>query len=312
MKKYKSEKINGYWIVSDQTYAEFEFLQQKAIEEKHWESVSPHGVDYYITFVLDSVPYVHYTAKKFNDNSFIFSTMFGNPDQRIKPIENLRLKNMVFGDSINLFFDRKIDNIELGVIGRYVSKPKLWTIPRVKDWYFIPDRYYLTSQPRYLQRSWKNICYRGNLDLLNLESMNLKKYHCVYGDYFYRNPLPPVINQINSNPGKVLVIDDVDGQIALTLSQRFYQFNSFSVDIYCKDVYNSSKLLSSNMLKTQQANLIKSPYKDRIRQVQSLEDVYDTVIVWCGCQDNWTDHFKIDRSDYSHYCKKDGIYIDVR
>lgn len=303
----QNKNADGYWIVTKDPSDEYNTLQQLARDEGSWESIFPQGKDYYIVYVENDTLCVSYTAKKFNNNSFSFSTIYSNPTARSN--FSMRDKNRMFIDSINLFFENDIENIKLGIIARLASKPRLWSSSRY-EWTSIPHTYYLMSLPKHLQRSWKRIAYYGDQSLLNMQSMSTEKYKVTFGDLFYRNSLPQQVSEIDS-PGKTLIINDVDGQITNFLVAKFKQHNSFSVDSITDRYYNISKGLELNLNNTFTKNINKVDLVGRVSYTAN-SDVYDTVIVWTGCQDNHFQYITADNKDYRSYCSPKGNYIDVR
>ena len=269
----------GKFLFSNKIFPEFERILEKAKLEKHPEPLG--RLNYVSWYCIGKDSYGNYlswqmfdndTEQKYGDGVFEIGAIYCEPEVRNAPGNNLVEYLNIWRDAVDHMYSTEIGAKLLFISRTYVKAS--WDLFLRKGIRFeLDDNYWLTTRPTHLQRSWKKIKYRGDLNLLTVPKMDEKKYKNRFGKYFFWNDLIPEISKMKDNPGHCLIVGDRDNQATVRLLDKFSHYNSFSIEqlkTYQEDWDCSKPYFNQVISKIKSHNINNCDVKDKLQYISEL------------------------------------------
>lgn len=226
-------------IVDTKTYPEFDMLQDFARKEGWVKALIDDKDTYFLTIIKDGIPHFTFTAIEISSNVLrVVTKLYSNPEVRHKLPNRLIYEMAKQGI---LVFDRpEYNHYQFQFISRHPSMTSWKKIHKSIGWTVDDDSMYLIGNRADKQSAWKQIYYRGNIDLLDTQSMSIKKYESFFGPYFFNydwsQPAIDNAKAILENPKSCLEIGTFEGRFAIWLAET-YKCKVTTIDPFDGGVY---------------------------------------------------------------------------
>lgn len=288
----------GNYLIDTKPYSEYNNLLEYAIKENHLEVVDKHNVDYYITFVYKNQP-IYFcqlvNGGLYDDKVYNIGGLYLAPQIRqLLPVNDVI---SMWKNNLQIVFLSPV-NAKLVFASRVPSKNKWHNIFIKMLGWNTNEKYYAVTEPRHLQRSWQKIYYSGDLDLLNIRSLNEEQYRMMFGKYFSRRSVCPELKNISSTD-RILIVGDPESQVFTWISDNRPKA---SVEVICnigQKNFNTSERMYEIDVKVSKSNLALCERKPIV--VQQPESIYN--VIYIGAPN-------VDKDYYRSYLVNNGLYID--
>ena len=279
----------GKLLFSNQLFPEFENILDLARIEKHQEVLN--RKDYVSWYCISKDSHGNYlswqmfdndTVEKYGPGVYEMGAIYGEPKVRGAPGNNKKEYLDIWRSTIDHMFSTEIKAKLLIISRTYVKRPWDRFLSRALN-FKLDDNYWLTTRPTHLQRSWKKIKYRGDIDLLSVPKMDEQKYKTRFGKYFFSDELIPEISKMKDNPGHCLIVGDRDNQATVRLLDKFSHYNTFSIEqlkTFQKDWDCSKPYFNQVISKIKLHNINNCSVKDKLQYISELGNKkYDFIFV---------------------------------
>ena len=235
------DKTDFKLLCDTKPYDEFNVLQTLAYEEGWHKAIIDDKDTHFFTVVIGDTPAFSFTAVKMNGNILRSMTkIYSNPVYRSSI--NRKILNTCFE-----FFDSEyFGDIKLKIISRHPSQTAWKSWFRRQGWSIDDDMLYLISKDKKKQTAWKQLYYKGDIELLNTEKMSKEKYEGVFGKYTFTFDFatPAIENAkvILDNPRNVLEIGTWEGKFSIWVAET-YKCKVTTIDPFDGGVYGISQTL---------------------------------------------------------------------
>lgn len=166
--------------VDTKPFKDFNVLQGYA----HLEGVKDALLDgkdkYYIVSYVNNLPVYSWTAASVGLNVLrIVTKLYSHPERRSNI--PLRTRRDIIFTYIQMYDDPEFDHVKLKLVSRSPLMTPWTNLFKNLNYTVDDSNVYCIGKDKYKAESWKNIYYRGDIELLNKPKMSMQKFELMFG-----------------------------------------------------------------------------------------------------------------------------------
>jgi len=176
---FKLDKSEFTILLDDKPYDEFNQLQELAKQEGYKNAISDNKDSYFVTVMVNNIPYFSYTSILYGDNVLRVATkLYANPKIR-NNISRTLFRKILF-TWFDVFETKDFEHIKLKILSRHSSMSKWKNYFKRLGWQMDEDNVYQVANSKKKASSWKQLYYKGDITLLDRPKMSIKTYQLMF------------------------------------------------------------------------------------------------------------------------------------
>lgn len=261
-------KFDVTYMVGDQLYNEFEYLQHIAKQRNADKAIRSNDDEYFMCAVVNGEPAYSCTAVnggKYNENVIRCCTkFFANP--KYSKLTPWWLLKKIYLDASNILFSndcKEMKKYDFYFISRNPGENISKTLfPKQSGWVNDDPMLYLVGKRPEDPYSWRYIYYRGDIKNFDRPRMSIQEYVAKFNQYVFNTDWTKsalentkYLFENYGTPKSVLEIGTFEGRYALWLADNYVDMNIDTVDPFDSSIYELEQSYFDHIEKNWQNNL---------------------------------------------------------
>lgn len=274
--KLEIDQQDVKFIVSNEPYFEFEYLQAVAKRTNTKTAIKDRRDEFYVSAIIDEEPAYSCTAVNgglYDNNVLRVSTkFFANPKFAKKTPKKLFQKICQYGTEIFKNYDVEIPEFKrfnFFFISRHPNSNPIKRLYKDIGWEVEDPHLYLVGKDPAKSTAWRYIYYSGDIKNFNVPRMTVEQYKEKFGRYIFNKDWSDsaIANTQHllkdRTVNNILEIGTFEGAYTLFLAEH-YKTNIHTIDPFNSDVYGLDQVIFDEVESNWNNNLKESGYKNII------------------------------------------------